>query len=622
MSVMGSATRVIARALGFPPGVGALLPTPVRVKLLLSLVGAMALSLLDMLGVLTMLPLMQFITGQDRNSGALGFIYRLTGRPDDGALVVILSGIIAGAFIAKDVFSLVFRRWQLHFLATQSVDVSTTMLRNYLVGPYHWHLTKNVNDKLWQTEYGVSSGFAGGISAALGVSAEVITIALIAVSLFFVSPLIAVVAIAYFGVTAFAMQRLLRPRVLRASEEGMRASRATSAAALQSLAAAKEIKLRGAHQGFVDAYRDGRIAGAHAGATQAFLSEIPKYLLEIIFVVGIGLLAGVASTRSEPGSGLVVLGVFVAASSRLLPSIVRLLGGINGLRAAAPPLRTVVRELHDQRMAQVAEDRAVRTDEIPRGDIALDGVEFAYDDQPGDQVLRGINLVIPHGQSFAFVGSSGSGKSTLVDTILGLHKPTAGIVRVGGIDIRHNMPAWQDQLAVVPQEVVLLDDSLRRNIVFDNELEQNRLDGALAQAQLVELVQALPGGLDTAVGERGARLSGGQRQRIGIARALYRDPSVLVLDEATSALDNDTERRFSDTIRSLKGSITTIIVAHRLSTVRECDQVVFLSEGRIRTIGTFTEVIERDADFRRLVELGSLGPVVTPQDEHENEHTS
>ncbi|PKH37657.1 ABC-type bacteriocin/lantibiotic exporter, contains an N-terminal double-glycine peptidase domain [Nocardioides alpinus] len=618
MSVTRRATRVAARALGFPPGIGELLPPAMRARLTFSLLGSMALSMLDMLGVLTMLPLMQFITGQDRDSGALGIVYRATGRPDDGTLVVVLSLIIAGAFIAKDVFSLVFRRWQLQFLATQSVDVSTTMLRNYLVGPYHWHLAKNINDKLWLTEYGVSSGFAGGISAALGVLAEIITITLIAGSLFFVSPLIALLAVIYFGLSAFAMQRLLRPRVLRASEEGMAASRRTSSAALQSLAAAKEIKLRGAHQGFVDSYREGRVAGAKAGADQAFLTEIPKYLLEIIFVVGIGLLAGVASTHSDPGTGLVVLGVFVAASSRLLPSIVRLLAGVNGLRAARPPLQTVIRELHDQRMAQVAEDRTVRTEQVPAGDIALRGVEFAYEDQPDTRVLKGIDLDIPHGQSFAFVGSSGSGKSTLVDTILGLHKPTAGHVRVGGVDIRHNMPGWQDQLAVVPQEVVLLDDTLRRNIIFDNEPDQQRLDVALDRAQLLELVSALPNGLDQAVGERGARLSGGQRQRIGIARALYRDPSVLVLDEATSALDNDTERRFTDTIRSLRGSITTIIVAHRLSTVRECDQVVFLSQGQVRTIGTFTEVMQQDAEFRHLVELGSLGPIVTSEDEHEH----
>lgn len=618
MSVTASATRGVARVLGFPRGMGDLLPPPMRVRLVLSLLGSMALSLLDMLGVLTMLPLMQFITGQDRSTGALGVVYRATGRPDDGTLVIVLSLIIAGAFIAKDVFSLMFRRWQLRFLATQSVDVSTTMLRNYLIGPYHWHLAKNINDKLWLTEYGVSSGFAGGLSSALGVLAEIITIALIAGSLFFVSPGIAALAVVYFGISAFAMQRLLRPRVQRASEEGMEASRATSAAALQSLAAAKEIKLRSAHQGFVNAYREGREAGARAGADQAFLSEIPKYLLEIIFVVGIGLLAGVASTSSSTGSGLVVLGVFVAASSRLLPSIVRLLAGVNGLRAAKPPLQTVVRELHDQRMAQIEEDRVVRTQDVPQGDIALRGVEFAYQDQPEHPVLRGIDLDIPHGQSFALVGSSGSGKSTLVDTVLGLHKPTAGHVHVGGIDIRHNMPAWQDQLAVVPQEVVLLDESLRRNIIFDNDLDEQRLDEVLEQAQLADLVRALPAGLDTSVGERGARLSGGQRQRIGIARALYRDPSVLVLDEATSALDNDTERRFTDTIRSLRGTITTIIVAHRLSTVRECDQVVFLSEGRVRTIGTFTEVMEQDPDFRRLVELGSLGPIFTSEDEREH----
>ena len=217
-----------------------------------------------------------------------------------------------------------------------------------------------------------------------------------------------------------------------------------------------------------------------------------------------------------------------------------------------------------------------------------------------------MTLDIRHGQSVALVGTSGAGKSTLVDLLLGLHDPTGGTVTAGGVDIRDNLPAWQRQLAVVPQDVVLLDASLATNIAFELDVDPIRLDDVVRRAQLADLIASLPEGLDTQVGERGARLSGGQRQRLGIARALYRQPSVLFLDEATSALDNETERRLTDTIRELQGTMTIVIVAHRLSTVRHCDQLIFMSDGAVASVGTFDQVAATNSEFAHLVDLGSL----------------
>ena len=215
-------------------------------------------------------------------------------------------------------------------------------------------------------------------------------------------------------------------------------------------------------------------------------------------------------------------------------------------------------------------------------------------------MLRGVDLDITSGSTVAMVGSSGAGKSTFVDILLGLHRPTAGSVTAGGISVFDNLPAWQRQLAVVPQDVTLLDESLRANIAFDEELDDARMAEAVERAQLGDLVRALPQGLDTEIGERGVRLSGGQRQRIGIARALYRRPSLLVLDEATSALDNETERRLTETIESLNGTMTMVIVAHRLSTVRHADQLIFMSEGTVATVGTFEEVAAENDEFAHL----------------------
>jgi ATP-binding cassette, subfamily B, bacterial PglK len=192
---------------------------------------------------------------------------------------------------------------------------------------------------------------------------------------------------------------------------------------------------------------------------------------------------------------------------------------------------------------------------------------------------------------------------------MGLHRPTSGRVAVDGVDIRTDIIAWQRSIGMVPQDVYILDATLRANVAFGDApdaVNERRLSAALTRAQLDDLIRDLPYGVDTIVGERGGRLSGGQRQRIGIARALYLEPSVLVLDEATSALDTETERRITDTIESLHGQMTVVVIAHRLSTVRKCDMLLYLEQGRIAAAGTFESVAAESPAFARLVKLGSL----------------
>ena len=239
--------------------------------------------------------------------------------------------------------------------------------------------------------------------------------------------------------------------------------------------------------------------------------------------------------------------------------------------------------------------------------LELRGVRFSYD--PGVEVLRGINLVIPKGTSLALVGGSGAGKTTLVDVMAGFHQPFAGQVLRDGVDIQEDLGAWQAGVAIVPQNVYLSTGTMRENIAFGVEpdlVDEERLLRVVAQAQLDEVLEHLGQGIDEKIGEAGDRLSGGQRQRIGVARALYADPTFLILDEATSALDNETERRVTDTVRALSGVVTTVIVAHRLSTVKHCDQIAFMRHGEVVVAGTFEEVRAASAEFEHLVQLGNL----------------
>ena len=342
--------------------------------------------------------------------------------------------------------------------------------------------------------------------------------------------------------------------------------------------------------------------------------------MEIVFVVGMALAVVIIMSTNTSGTAMSILALVMVVGVRTLPSMVRGLASLNSVKAAKPGLNMVLEDLRDAEQLWRREppnDRPTRAERLRlRDKVFIEDVYFRYPTGTED-VLRGVSLTIPKGHSVAFVGGSGAGKTTLVDIILGLHTPTSGRVLVDDTDIQDRLTDWQASLAMVPQDVYLFDDDLRTNIAFDQrdaEIDDARISEVVAQAELQDLVAKLPQGLLTEIGDRGSRLSGGQRQRVGIARALYRDPSLLVLDEATSALDNETEHHITRTISQLHGDITVVIVAHRLSTVRQCDQVIYLEDGMIAAQGTFDEVRAQSPRFDRLVRLGNLEQKVTLDD--------
>jgi ABC-type multidrug transport system fused ATPase/permease subunit len=380
---------------------------------------------------------------------------------------------------------------------------------------------------------------------------------------------------------------------------------------LQALGGLKEIRVRQTQDYFIDEYLDARRSWAAAKAESGFLGELPRYVLEMLFIIGVILVVGVVSLTSDPGQTLPLIALFIAAGFRLLPSVNRLLAASSSIRVGLPQMELVVEDLLDD--LQVSEaylseraGAASRRSLPLTKSLVLEEVSFRYPDSDHD-VLHRVSFSIDAGRSVALVGSSGAGKSTLVDIILGLHVPRRGRVLVDGIPIADDLAAWQRTIGLVPQEVFVLDATLRDNVALGLDPGDDvRLADAIGRAQLNDLVDQLPAGIDTVLGDRGSRLSGGQRQRVGIARALYVKPSLLVLDEATSALDNETERRITETIRSLHGNVTTVVVAHRLSTVRHCDELVFLENGQVAARGTFQEVVEGNEAFAHLVALGRL----------------
>ena len=312
--------------------------------------------------------------------------------------------------------------------------------------------------------------------------------------------------------------------------------------------------------------------------------------MELLAIVGLTtlVLTMLAQGREMPAI-VSMLGLFAAASFRLMPSINRTLVAVQSFHYGLPAITTLHRELHSGALV------AASSEPLAPLSASIEAVNLTYT-YPGaaSPALTGVSLVVRKGEAVGLIGPSGCGKSTLVDVILGLLTPDAGAVLVDGVDIQQHLRGWQNQIGYVPQSVYLTDDTFTRNIAFglpDDRIDPGAVRRAVEAAQLQDLVDSLPDGLDTLVGERGVRLSGGQRQRIGIARALYHDPAVIVLDEATSALDTVTEHGVMQAVQALQGRKTVLIVAHRLSTVEYCDRVHRLTHGRV-VDGTDLKTIE------------------------------
>lgn len=571
----------------------------------LAIGGSILISVSEVLATLLVIPLMQLIT--QIPSGTLNRLRDLLGSPDDDTLAIILAAAVGLGFLGKSVLTLAIRWWTIGFTSRRMVDASADLMRYYLHAPYSLHVQRGSADLLRRVNDSVSNVFGLILVPAVSVVTDVVTVAGMTLALFLTAPTPTVLAVLIFGGGGYLTQRYSKRTTMRASWAITDASLIAMRYALQSFGGIKEIKLRNEQEVFVEGYAAAKMDSAMQNRIITFLADFPKYAAETLFVIGIGAMTAVLFSQRSAGDALGVLALFAVAGFRVMPGTVRLLASLNTIRSGEPWLELIeddVRAMHS-----APPPRAIRSEPMPlRDELHIESVSFRYPDATAD-VVSDCSLRVPAGSSLALVGGSGAGKSTLVDVILGLQTPTAGRIMADGEDTVAGRAAWQAGLAVVPQDVFLLDGSLRENIAFSPQaagVDEERMLRVVKHAQLEELVSELPDGLNTHVGERGTRLSGGQRQRVGIARALFRNPQLLVLDEATSALDNETEHRISETVRELHGDVTLVIVAHRLSTVRHCDQIALLSAGRVAACGTFEELRNNNPEFARLVQLGTL----------------
>lgn len=587
-----------------------------RRKLVIYVAGSFVMSLTEMLGLAVVLPLVQLMTGSPIE-GYLATIHRLLGQPSRTRFIITLAGAMVVAFMLKALFGMGMYWWGTGFTTRLQLRLQRDLFESYITEPYTQHRRRNTSEVIRATGAASVDTFGKVLGGLLGLMTEGMSVLLVFGLLLAVLPIPTLIAVVYFTTAMFVVQRVLADENQRASSTFMGSSFDSAKTLLESFQGFREIRMQNKEELFTLRFHDANSRATQAARKIGFLSVVPKYLLEVITILGIAILMA-ALTAAQTPSLVASIALFVAAAIKMLPSITRLTSTVGVMRSGAAGAEITLetmRELESRRAAEVHRDAALPSP--ARGDITVQNVVFQFPDGNAP-VLNGVDILIPHGSSVALCGSSGSGKTTLVDIILGLLEPDQGRVLFSGIDIADLRENWRKRIGYIPQDVYLLDDSLAENIAYGERGESrddDRIQECIRLARLDSVVAAMPDGIHTQIGERGTRLSGGQRQRVGIARALYHQPSVIVMDEATSALDNETEDQIIQTIESLKGEMTTIMVAHRLSTVRNVDRLYFFENGQVSAQGTFEEVRAANARFAELVRLGNLSEARTAASE-------
>jgi ABC-type multidrug transport system fused ATPase/permease subunit len=489
-----------------------------------------------------------------------------------------------------------------------STELKSTLFREYLRRPYLFHATTHsavlFNNIIFKTSHVTNSILQNGFNF---VTNAVTALFIILSVVIFKTTTGAAIVLALAG-GYIAIYLLMRNRLLRAGQVQSRFSAEQTKIVNESLGSIKEILVLRNQDFFRDKFEQSSGAFARAATHTQVVSQSPRQIMECAAVVGlvlITLLAGGGDDGVGPLLGqLTFLGF---AAYRLLPALQQAFSAVVGIRSNQAGFASIAPDL---RIARERPKAAASSDELwrerPRREIRLEHVSFGY--QSGRPAAASeVSLLIPARAAVGFVGANGSGKTTLIDIIAGLLVPDSGRVEVDGITIDDtNRESWQSRIAYVPQTVFLTDATIAQNIalgVSDDAIDHERLMAAAKLAQLDEFVSTLADGYDHLLGERGMRLSGGQRQRIGIARALYTDASVLILDEATNALDGLTEQELMATLLGLRSGYTIILIAHRLNSVRACDLIFELDDGKIIGRGSYSKLLEDSETFRRLVNL-------------------
>ncbi|MHA3961182.1 ABC transporter ATP-binding protein [Synechococcus sp. LTW-G] len=491
-------------------------------------------------------------------------------------------------------------------------DISDEIHARLLQQPYEYHLGKSTADLSSQLLNNLNRVAMNVVTPILQILSASVSIVLLSIGILFVGRWLAVVLVVSLVLAYSVISGIVTPRLRHGFRQKLRQEAESASILFESLGSIRDIQLSGSEPYFERQFRvSGERARRYAWLTE-WLPDLPRGLIEpfgitMIFAVG-AMPALMSGNPNEVRSILPFLATIAVAALRLTPPLQDAFRSLTQLRGGLPLLdgALALLDLPADRPTQRTPGVPSAAGVFPRNTIRLDDVWYRYP-HSDDWVLKGVNLSIPVGSRIALVGSTGSGKTTTANILLGLLHPSRGALDLDGIPVEGlDIPAWQANCAQVPQSINLLNGSVLENVAFGEAVEQVKSDRvweALEAAQLEEFVAELPYGLHTQIGENGLRLSGGQRQRLALARAFYRQASFLVLDEATSALDNRTESEVIEALEVIGRRCTTVVIAHRLSTVQRCDRIYEFQNGSIKAYGSYAELKERSDSFRELAML-------------------
>ena len=552
---------------------------------------------LDLIGLGLIVPYFYLIMGMATDGSVLIELLGRLGLQDAGReqLMLYMGGIMVCVFLIKTVLGLWGNYSILLFSQDQQIRLKSILMDAYQSMPYTEYLRRNSVEYIHSIQSLTSTYANSAVVPLLKIASD--GIVAVAILCFLAWKNFAAFALMtlVFGAVISAYHWLFRGRLKSYGQQVNHIARQVGKTVRESMDGFKEIRILGKETYFHNEVAKGAHAYAKAFVHTQLITTAPRYLLELLLISFVALLVWITVVLGRDLQTLSpVLALFGMAALRLLPMINSLSSGLLSLRFAQNSVAQLHADLQRISGSCLTEPRAVPKSQLPDfRSLRLEQVGFHYAGSK-TAALDGISMEIHAGESIGLIGTSGSGKTTLVDVLLGLLEPQRGVIRYNDQSLRGNLPLWRHQVAYLPQQVFLIDDTLSANVALGERperVDQRRLHQALSSARLDELMEHLPQGINTLLGERGVRLSGGQRQRIAIARAFYYGRDVLVMDEATSALDNETEQEIVEEIQKLKGKKTMIVIAHRLTTVRHCDRIYRLEKGAIVECGTPEEML-------------------------------
>ena len=563
------------------------------------------LALLEMIGVVSILPFMAVLMNPDLidTNIVLNTAFKISnalGVETKKNFLFLLGVFVFLILMITLTFKFLTFYVQLRFTSSLNYKIAKRFMEGYLHQPYSWFLNRHSADLgkniLSEVNFIISQGITPMINL---IKHSVVTFTLL-IMLFFVDPILTLVVGLTFGLAYSLIYIIIKKIVSNIGQKRLEANKWIFASISEAFGAIKEIKVSGQEKTYINRFSEPSKTLARISALAGVINNLPRFVLEAISFGGMLLI--ILYLMLQKGNfytAIPVIALYAYAGYRLMPTIQQIYTSLITLRYVGPALDALHKDLKSLKSLNLKQNHNILS---LKKNITLKNVNFNYPNT-SRTALKNIQFSIYAKTRVGIVGTTGSGKTTTVDIILGLLEAQQGTLEVDGIEInKSNSRAWQRSIGYVPQHIFLSDDSVAANIAFGIQYEQidyKAVERAAKIAMLHEFVTSeLPQKYLTTIGERGVRLSGGQRQRIGIARALYHNPQVLILDEATSALDNNTEKQVMNEIKKLEKKITIVMIAHRLSTVRECDSIILLDKGEIKGQGTFEELVNSNDDFK------------------------